>query len=189
MWSPDDQLSQSAQQKAPIGFFHILENLKTTKRTGWVQFGVPNPESISDHMYRMGIISFLAPKDLDRDRCIKMSIVHDMAESLVGDFTPRDDISSEEKHRRESETMDLLTKLAGTGDLQMRELWHEYEQGTTPEALFVKSVDKFELLLQMVEYERRSNGSLDLSDFLSVLPAITHPKVKEWADLVIKERN
>ena len=45
----------------PLSFLHLLRNLKTTPRTGWVNHRVPNPESISDHMYRMAMISMIMP--------------------------------------------------------------------------------------------------------------------------------
>ena len=35
-------------------------------------------------------------------RCIKMSLVHDLAESLVGDITPLDGVSKEDKYRMEN---------------------------------------------------------------------------------------
>ncbi len=41
---------------------------KRTFRTGWVLRGVKNAESIADHMYRMAIMSFLAPKPLDKNK-------------------------------------------------------------------------------------------------------------------------
>lgn len=34
-------------------------------------------------------------------RCIRMALVHDLAESIVGDITPDDGVSKEEKYRRE----------------------------------------------------------------------------------------
>ena len=44
-------------------------------------------------MYRMSIISMLCPDPtVNRDHCVKMAIVHDMAESLVGDITPVDGV-------------------------------------------------------------------------------------------------
>lgn len=51
-------------------------------------------ESISDHMYRMSVITMLCPPEekIDKDRCIKLAIIHDMAEALVGDITPRDNV-------------------------------------------------------------------------------------------------
>lgn len=33
--------------------------LQTQKRTGWVKRGVAGPESIADHMYRMGLMAML----------------------------------------------------------------------------------------------------------------------------------
>ncbi len=34
-------------------------------------------------------------------RCIRMALVHDLAESIVGDWTPYDGVSKVEKYRRE----------------------------------------------------------------------------------------
>ena len=34
-------------------------------------------------------------------RCIKMALVHDLGESVVGDLTPHCGVSREEKHQRE----------------------------------------------------------------------------------------
>ncbi|KAG5438151.1 hypothetical protein PCANB_003002 [Pneumocystis canis] len=77
-----------------LPFLHILENLKTTPRTGWLKFKIENPESIASHIYRVSIISMLCTiSSINRDKCIKMALIHDMAESLVGDITPFDKIS------------------------------------------------------------------------------------------------
>jgi putative hydrolase of HD superfamily len=69
-------------------------------------------ESISDHMYRMFLITMFAPPTLasriDIHRCTKMALIHDMAEALVGDITPVDGVAKTEKNRRESTTMDYF---------------------------------------------------------------------------------
>ncbi|PYH44280.1 HD domain-containing protein [Aspergillus saccharolyticus JOP 1030-1] len=181
----------------PIPFFHLLERLKTTKREGWRRFGINAGESISDHMYRMSIMTMLAPPalaaQLNLAHCMKMALVHDMAESLVGDITPVDKVDKTEKARREAEVMDYIAKtllgaapgglMAGEGIL---EVFHEYEANETLEARFVHDVDKMELLLQMVEYER-ANG-VDLTEFCHVAGRIQLPEVKEWAATVMQER-
>lgn len=33
---------------------------QVTKRTGWIRCNVKGPESIADHMYRMGMMSLIA---------------------------------------------------------------------------------------------------------------------------------
>lgn len=58
--------------------------LQTTPRTGWVKRGVKNPESIADHMYRMGVMSLLVQgTSYDYAHCMKLAIVHDIAESKI----------------------------------------------------------------------------------------------------------
>ena len=123
-----------------------------------------------------------------------MALIHDMAESLVGDITPQDNIPKEEKNRREGTTMDYLTGtlLGGVhGGVQgqgMREVWQEYEDSKTLEAKFVHDVDKMELLLQMVEYEKRGQGTLDLGEFLGVAQGIELEEMKGWCREVLRER-
>ena len=183
---------------SPVPFFHLLERLKTTKRAGWRRFGIDNCESISDHMYRMSILTMMAPQSvsskLDILRCCRMALIHDMAESLVGDITPVDPVSKEEKSRRESETMDYIcTNLLGNfnGGLNgkdIRHIWQEYEDSETPESLFVHDVDKMELLLQMLEYERSQKCDTDLGEFTWVAQKIKSPEIKTWAAAVFRDR-
>ncbi|KAF9893784.1 hypothetical protein FE257_009954 [Aspergillus nanangensis] len=182
---------------SPIPFFHLLERLKTTKREGWRRFGITSGESISDHMYRMSIMTMLAPPTLaarlNLPHCMKMALIHDMAESLVGDITPVDKVSKTEKARREAEVMDYISKslLGGVpgGMLSGEEIlkvFNEYEANETLEAQFVHDVDKMELLLQMVEYERAHN--MNLSEFCHVAERVQLPETKEWAATVMQER-
>lgn len=149
-------------------------------------------------MYRMSMISMFAPPALaprlDLPKCIKMALIHDMAELLVGDITPVDNVPKPEKSRREAETMDYLTKnllrnVAGgvTGE-EMRAIWQEYEDSKTLDSHFVHDVDKIELLLQMMEYERRGEGKVDLGEFVYVSTRIALPEMKAWSDEIIKER-
>ncbi|KAI4274047.1 MAG: hypothetical protein LQ337_004223 [Flavoplaca oasis] len=183
----------------PIPFLHILERLKTTPREGWRRFSILSPESIADHMYRMSIMTLLCPsplrKKLDIPRCTLLALCHDMAESLVGDITPMDGVTKAEKTRREGETMEYLTKqLLGAetgceeGGILLREAWEEYEESVTLEAKFVHDIDKLELVIQMMEYERRGQGQVDLKEFLRVAENIEMEEMKEWCREVLRER-
>ena len=126
--------------------------------------------------------------------CTKMALVHDMAESLVGDITPVDGVAKAEKSRREGSTMDyictsLLGKVdGGSAGKELRKIWQEYEDGETLESKFVHDIDKMELILQMVEYERSHDGKLDLGEFSWVAKRIQLPEVKAWCDEVLQER-
>lgn len=201
-WSPQTVLSTlphppEENNTSPVPFFHLLERLKTTKREGWRRFGI-NGESISDHMYRMSIMTMFAPPELasrlNIPHCTKMALVHDMAESLVGDITPVDlHITKAEKANREAAVMEYITtsllgKVPGSAlsAQEMKRVFEEYEENVTLEAQFVHDIDKMELLLQMIEYER--SNEVDLSEFQHVASRVQLPEIKVWAEQVLKER-
>lgn len=131
---------------------------------------------------------------LDIHHCTKMALVHDMAEALVGDITPVDGIPKDEKSRRESTTMDyfingLLGKFnGGMNGIEIKKIWQEYEDDETLEAHYVHDVDKIELLLQMVEYERQEKKNLDLGEFSWVATKVKLPECKDWAAQIMAER-
>jgi saccharopine dehydrogenase-like NADP-dependent oxidoreductase/5'-deoxynucleotidase YfbR-like HD superfamily hydrolase len=148
---------------SPVEFFKALGALKTTKRTGWVRAGVALPESIADHMYRMAALALLVEDaKINRDKLIKMALVHDLAEAVVGDITPYDGVPKEEKHARE--VKGLQTIIAGLPShigKEIFDLFMDYETGTSVEAIQLKDFDKFEMILQASEYEKAQGKSLE----------------------------
>ncbi|KAJ6258581.1 hypothetical protein Dda_6627 [Drechslerella dactyloides] len=179
---------------APLAFLHIIDRLKHIPRTGWVNNGIEKPETIASHMYRMGILAMLCPDEsVDRDRCVRMALVHDIAESVVGDFTPSDPITKEEKHRRESTTVEyfaktLLDKVNPRLARELVELFEEFETGETKEAAFVRDLDTYDMLLQAFEYEKESKGVKKLDGFMKSEARLTTADVKQWARELVEER-
>ncbi|CAI5515115.1 unnamed protein product, partial [Closterium sp. Naga37s-1] len=126
----------------------------TLKRTGWVKRGVQGPESIGDHMHRMALMAFVLSgvERIDRERCIKMAIVHDVAEAIAGDITPSCGVGKEEKHQMERDALEKMCAALGPNRkaaAEMLALWEEYEANETNEARLVKDFDK--MILQSRE--------------------------------------
>jgi putative hydrolase of HD superfamily len=74
-------------------FFHSVLQLKSVRRAGWVsKVNVKDPESVADHTFSMCAIAMLLSDrlGLDTGRVMKMVILHDLAESIVGDYIPGD---------------------------------------------------------------------------------------------------
>ncbi|KNZ49578.1 uncharacterized protein VP01_492g8 [Puccinia sorghi] len=121
-----------------------------------------------------------------------MALVHDLAEAEVGDITPHDGISRQEKLRREAAAIQTFTtQLLHPDSLPSRRLlslWNEYEDGISPEAKFVKDLDRFELALQGVEYEKREKLDSIQTFFETTIPFIKHPEVQAWAHSLMDER-
>ncbi|XP_029800992.1 HD domain-containing protein 2 isoform X1 [Suricata suricatta] len=160
-----------------LRFLRLVGQLKRVPRTGWVYRNVRSPESVSDHMYRMAVMALVTKDEhLNKDRCVRLALVHDMAECIVGDIAPADNIPKEEKHRREEEAMKQLTQLLPE-DLrkELYELWEEYETQSSAEARFVKQLDQCEMVLQASEYEELENAPGRLQDFYDSTAASVGP--------------
>lgn len=152
-----------------------------------------NTESIADHQYRMAIITMLTKSSVDKSVCVKMALIHDMAEAIVGDITPFDPMTKTEKSRREYAAIQYMAKLVqpynSEAAAEIVNLWNQYENCSSAEARLVKDVDKFELMLQSFEYEKKYNFSEDLSQFYGVRVQIKTEEVGQWADDLISKRN
>jgi len=155
-----------------------------------VNHNVHLPESISDHMYRMSIMAFLLDdKTIRRDHCIKMALVHDLSESIVGDITPHDGVTKEDKYILEKRAMERIQELIDDKSigLEISQLWEEFELGETLEAKFVKDLDKFEMIFQAFEYEKDQGIKLN-SFFDSTKGVFQTPQVQNWAVQLLQER-
>lgn len=88
-------------------FFNIVSELKKTPRRGWKEkAGVQNPESVADHAYGVALMAMVFSDigHMDAERVMKMALLHDLAESITGDFMPNE-ISKESKRIVEKQAM------------------------------------------------------------------------------------
>ena len=127
--------------------------LKDVLRQGWVNAGVESPESVAAHSWGMAILALkLCPANLNLEHVLKLCLVHDLPEVIVGDLTPQDDVSTKSADERAA-----MERLAP----EWVSLFDEYENQSTPEAVFVKTLDKLDMALQAKVYMRRSDLNLE----------------------------
>jgi len=113
----------------------------------------------------MAMVATSSISSYDTNRCIKMGLVHDLAESTVGDITPYCGVSDGDKYKMELGAMTKMTKALGDGGEELLELWKEYEEGVSEEAKLVKDMDKLEMILQALEYENDGTNRKSLDGF------------------------
>ena len=129
-----------------------IGKLKDLKRSGWLMRDVLLPESDADHSFGVAILAMmLAPDDLNKQRCMELALVHDLAEIYVGDYTPHDNISKNDKEKKEKEGALRLSKELNWPNLI--DLVTEYNDKKTPEARFVCLFDKLETLMTAKYYD------------------------------------
>lgn len=154
-------------QKADvIKFMRLANKLKTTKRAGWARRGIKLPESVADHSFGTALLALILSDKLgfDSGKVVKMALIHDLAESKVGDITPHDGVSRKEKEILEGRAIMGLSRSLGADGKELLSLWKEYEERETKEAKFVKSLDKLETIFQASEYGK-TQPKVNLSEY------------------------
>ena len=88
-------------------FFFQIASLKNLPRAGWkVKLNLKDSESVAEHSYMMTVMSMVLSdlKNMKTDKILKMSLIHDWAESKIGDFMPNE-ITHEKKTELEEYAM------------------------------------------------------------------------------------
>lgn len=143
--------------------------LKSKIRTGWdrnhYNVKTERPERISEHVVgTMGLAIVMQKQfgyDIDLNKVLKMLAIHEIGEILIGDITPFDGITPEEKQEMEHQAMsDVLGNL--TNKQELLDLLFEFDKRESNEARFAYFCDKMEADLQSKLYQDRGmHRSLD----------------------------
>lgn len=170
-------------------FFFQIANLKNTPRTGWkAKLKISNSESVADHTYMMSVMAMVLSdmKNMDTEKIIKMTVLHDWAESKIGDFTP-DEITIEEKHELEEKAMsEILSELPDSLSQNYNTVWNDYITISSIESRFVHELDKLEMALQAKIYEK-SVESENINSFItSAIDGIADPDLKNILSQIIQ---
>ena len=162
-------------------FFFQIAELKKLPRSGWkIKLGLDNSESVAEHSYMMSVMSMVLAdmKSLNSEKIIKMSILHDWAESKIGDFMP-DEVGYDKKSELENYAMiEILESLPQKIQSNYQELWDEFLDRETPEARLVHELDKLEMALQAKTYEKNIDPEKIKPFIISAVEQIIDPDVK-----------
>ncbi|MGH7526473.1 MAG: HD domain-containing protein [Gemmatimonadales bacterium] len=133
-----------------LTFLRETERLKTVTRSGWTSAG--QPESVAEHTWRLCLMAMLLygrTPGLDLARLLKMCLIHDLGEAIGGDVPAPKQLAGTNKAGQErTDLLQLTASLPPALNLEILELWDEYEAATSPEARLAKGLDKLETILQ-----------------------------------------
>ena len=95
-----------------LDFLRSSLNLKNISRQGWAdKLNIKHPESVADHSYSMAVMGMLISdlENYDSEKILKMILLHDLAESKIGDFTPGQ-LNIDEKRELENNAFNQITE-------------------------------------------------------------------------------
>lgn len=124
---------------------------------GWKNWNIERDriESVAEHIYGTCILAIAIDSEYkieaDLEKVVFMLVIHELEEIYIGDLTPFDKISVEEKRKIGKEAVEKVLD----GMLKQEEyvnLTEEFNDGVTNEAKFAKLCDKLECNIQCKIY-------------------------------------
>ena len=174
-----------------IKFLEILGFLKRIKRTGWVDVGIYEPESVADHIFRTTFLCMIYAdiNSINPMKMIRMALIHDIPEAVIGDLMP-----SQKNKKTKQEEKNVILKIFELLPDKTREkyfrVWKEYQDGLTREAKAVRQIDKIEMALQVKEYEKLGLTKSKLDRFIkSAKDNISCSEFKKFLLFIEEEKN
>ncbi|MCB9914680.1 MAG: HD domain-containing protein [Planctomycetes bacterium] len=159
--------------QSPLDALLALVPLEALPRTGWIQRGVPAPESVAAHVLGTAWVALaLAPRvtpPLDVDRVVALCAVHDAPEALLGDL-PRSGarlLPAGAKRAAEERAAELLLGPLSPAALERH---REALALDTREARLAKLCDGLQLGVRLLAYRRAGQRGLD--EFVATVAAL-----------------
>jgi len=178
-----------------IRFFEIAEKLKSTKRSGWIShLNLKNSESVADHSFACCLIAMVlaGEEKINEGKMVQMLLLHDLQEAVTGDFDAyaKQKIGIQKVKSQQTNAMQIITSLLPEGKKkQYLALWDEFENKTTQEAILANDIDKLEMLIQAIEYEKQGYSASKLDTFWnSAQNQIQTPTGQKWFNLLKQKR-
>ena len=141
-----------------LRFYLLATTLKNKVRSGLLLWKVEKDrlESVAEHIYGTCILAIGIDSeydlDIDLNKVLKMLVLHELEEVIIGDLTPFDNVTREEKIKIGKEAVSKILK-----DLVKKEeyelLLDECNSHITNESIFAYMCDKIECDIQMKLYE------------------------------------
>jgi putative hydrolase of HD superfamily len=181
-----------------------LQRLKRLERTGWTLRGLPNgTESVAAHSFGVGVTAMLLADEVqargvnvNMERVLRMALLHDWAETRLGDMprTAGNYFGAEARKAAETAAFGDIVSGSGATESEYKSLFRDYEQRHSLEAKLVKAADVLDLLIQA--YALEWAGAKGLDEFWEVahdadfqLPAIANEVVGELLQSILNLRS
>jgi putative hydrolase of HD superfamily len=142
----------SARLKRQVEFLLEIDRLKHTFRQT-ILLDRSRRENSVEHSWHIAVSAMIfgeyaAAEGTDRDRVIRMLLLHDLVEIDAGDTYCYDEQAGADQHERERRAAERIFGLLPAEQARdFRGLWDEFEDAETPEARYAHAMDRFQAFL------------------------------------------
>lgn len=146
-----------------VRLFEEIHPLDRVPRSGYVLRGVTEVESVAAHSHFVALMALLFaeefPERFDRVRLLTMALIHDLAEARLMDMPllgPTPEMRAAKVAAERAIVERLLDGLPG----RLAEAHAELCAGNSPEARLIKGLDKAQMMIRVMMYQREGRGRL-----------------------------
>lgn len=158
----DENMTEYSPKRAICSTFL---NANEVKRAGWVMQNIEAPESIVEHMYScffIGLIflpnTYAAYPQYDKQKILNMLLIHDLAETVLGDI-PKYDKTADFEPKENAEMLRLLLKGTYDGVSVLKDhvdAWSSWYARGDENARIAKDIDTLQAIYQFLVYYNRT---------------------------------
>ncbi len=172
-----------------IRFIQGAEQLKNTLRSGNTSQG--RRESTAEHSWQLCLLVSLFDRELgdcDRLRLLKICLIHDLGEAISGDVpAPHQNDGDGRAAREKAALMQLCDPLPADLRAEILNLWTDYNEGISTEAIFAKGFDKLETMMQHNIGQNPPDFDYAFNLGYGVNQTERHPLLQQFRELVDAE--
>jgi putative hydrolase of HD superfamily len=151
-------------------FLNNFYKLKEVKRSGWEsKLLLSHPESVAEHTLSMVVLALVIAEynnyaSTKIIKMIKMTLIHDLGESIIGDYMPNTIITEKKKQLEDNAINKIISKIPW---LVIRnnyiKLWSEFRENKTNISRLIHLIDKLDMAIQ-AKYYMENNKNINKSD-------------------------
>jgi|RhiMetdeSRZDD1v2_1073273.scaffolds.fasta_scaffold00984_27 putative hydrolases of HD superfamily len=152
-----------------LSFFNFVLGLKQIQRSGWkFKASVDSPESVADHSFSLCAMAmvFSDLTGLNTERALKMAVLHDLGESIIGDFMPGQISRPIKKDLEQKAMISILKNLPKSLHDEYCQIWKEYLGQRTHLSKLIHNLDKLEMILQARRYMNDGYSKVKLRELI-----------------------
>ena len=141
-----------------------IHPLERVPRAGFLLRGVTEPESVAAHSHSLALLTLMVcneyPDDFDSSKAVEMALIHDIQEVQTMDI-PLPVGSAEFRAAKEDTEEEIFKRLFAGVSPALAERYAEFRRCDSPEAKLVRGLDKVQMMVKVLCYQRENRGYLD----------------------------
>ena len=125
---------------------------------------MPEPESVAAHSHFVALLTLLVteqyPEEFDRAKALALALTHDVSECVTMDI-PMPAVDAHLREAKGAAEQRITEGLLDGFDARYGVYHREFLDASSPEARLVRGLDKVQMMIKVVMYERERRGRLE----------------------------